>query len=143
MQFSFGRGLLRAALSLGFLACLIAQGSLFGAAATNEGLTVTTEAKADASGRTPDFLGIRLANLNRSASDALCFNCSDSTLANPVEIGLPEEFSVAVEDEDSIEMFRFDIQQRTFAVDRTMMGARASQKIARSTRLSISPPLLV
>lgn len=143
MQFFFGKGLLRAAVSLGFLGCLIAQGSLSGAAATSEPLTVTTETQADASGGMPGFCGSRLANPNRCAGDALRFNCSDSTLTAPVEIGVPDEFGVAFEDEDSIEMFRFDIQQRTFAVDRTMIRAKVAPQFARNTRPSISPPLLV
>lgn len=142
MQFSFGKGLLRAALSLGFLGSLIAQGSLSGVAATSESRTVTTETPAASPG-TSGFCGSRLASANRSEGDAFCFKCSGSTLTNPVEIGRPDEFGVAFEDEDSIEMFRLDVQQRTFAVDRTMIGAKATPKITRNTRPSISPPLLV
>ena len=125
MQFSFGKGLLRAAMLLGFLGCLMAQGSLCGAAATSEPRAVTTELRADTSG------------------PALRSNGFDSIATGRVEIGMPDEFGVALEDEDSIEMFRFDVQQRTFGVDRTVRAAKAGPKIARNTRVSISPPLLV
>jgi hypothetical protein len=145
IQFSLGNGLLRAAVSLAFLGCLVAEGTLYGQAAASEPLIVTSEAGTGAFGATPSFSGSQLAAFAGSTcqADTLRFNCSASTLANPVEIGVPDEFGVAVEDEDSIEMFRFDIQQRTFVVDRTVIRAKAAPKIARSTRLSISPPLLV
>jgi hypothetical protein len=141
MQFSFGKGLLRAAMWLGFLGCLIAQGNLLSQAATSEPLTVTTEALANASALTPG--ASRCANQSIGAGDALRFNGSDSMATGLVEIGMPDEFGLAVEDEDSIEMFRFDVQQRTFKVDRRLIGAKAATKIAWNTRPSISPPLLV
>lgn len=133
MHLLFRHRLLRAAVSLGFilgfLGCLV----------------VTSKAGTGAFGATPSFSGSRFAVFAGSTyqADALRFNCSDSMLTEPLEIGMPDEFGVALEDEDSIEMFRFDIQQRTFAVDRTMIRAKAAPKIARSTRPSISPPLLV
>lgn len=140
MQFSLGKGLLRAAMSLGFLGCLMAQGSLLGKAATSESWTVT-KALPNASGLT--FGDNRCANPSTRAADAFGFNGSDSMATVLVEIGMPDEFGVAVEDEDSIEMFRFDIQQRTFAIDRTMTGRKVVSKVAQTTRPSISPPLLV
>jgi hypothetical protein len=136
MQFSFGKGLLRAAL-LGFLCCLSAQGNLHGQAATSEPLTVTTEALANASALMPD--ASRCVDSNARAAAVLGYNGPDSM----AEIGMPDEFGVAGEDEDSIEMFRFDVQQRTFSVDRAMIGAKAAPKIAWNTRPSFSPPLLV
>lgn len=143
MQFSFGKGLLRAAVSLGFLGCLIAQGSLCGAGVASEPLTVTIEVRANASVGSPDFCGSRSANPNHGVSDALRFESSDSELTKPVEIGMPEEFGVAFEDEDSIEMFRFDVQQRAFALDRTAIGLKVVSKVAQATRPNISLPLLV
>jgi hypothetical protein len=136
MQFSFGKGLLRAAL-LGFFSCLIAEGSLLSQAAASEPLTASTEALANTSALTPD------ANPSTRAAATLGFNGSDSVATILVDIGIPDESGVAVEDEDSIEMFRFDIQQRTFGIDRTMTGAKVAPKIARNTRPSFSSPLLV
>jgi hypothetical protein len=141
MQFSLGKGLLRAAMLLGFLGCLIAQCSLLSRAATSEPLTVPTETVANASGLTPG--DSRCANLSLRAVDALGLNGSDSMATVLVEIGMPDEFGVAVEDEDSIEMVRFNAQKRAFRVDRTLIGAKAAPKIAWNTRPSISPPLLV
>lgn len=143
MQLSLGKGFLRVAVLLGFMGCLIAQGNLFGAAASSEPLTATAETLANASARTAGFWDGRFSNPSRGESDALGFKSCDSRLANPVEIGLPDEFGVSLEDEDSIEMFRFDVQQRTFAVDRTMIAAKAAPKIERNARPSISSPLLV
>ena len=96
-------------------------------------------------GATPSFCGSRFAVFAGSTyqGDALRFNCSDSMLTEPVEIGLPDEFGVALEDEDSIEMFRVDIQQRTFGIDRAVIGPKVASKVARNTRPNISPPLLV
>jgi hypothetical protein len=143
MQFSFGKGLFRTAMSLGFLGCLIAQGALQGEAVASEPLTATTEMLADASGLTPELCSSQWVNPNTCRAEALRFNGSDSLANAPVVIGVPEEFSVAFEDEDSVEMFRFDVHQQTLEVDRTLIGARVAPKIARNTRLSISPPLLV
>lgn len=143
MQFSFGRGLLRAAMSLGFLGCLIAQGNLVSEAATSEPRTVPTGTLADASMGTPDFCSSQFANLQSCESSALCFTYSDSRLTAPVEIGVPDEFGIALEDEDSIEMFRLDIQQRTFSIDRAVIAPKVASKVARTTRPNISPPLLV
>jgi hypothetical protein len=137
LQFPLGKGLLRAAISLGFLGCLMAPGSLLGRSAASEHLTATIEVSADASGLTPS--GSRCPNPSAREGDALAFNGADSMM----EIGMPDEFSVAVEDEDSIEMFRLDIQQRTFAIDRTASGLKVVSKVAQATRPYISPPLLV
>ncbi len=130
-------------MSLGFLGCLMAQGSGSGAAATSEPRTAATELRADASGPTPDFCDSRSASPNTREVDALHSNGFDSIATGPLEIGMPDEFGVAIEDEDSVEMFRFDVHQRTFESDRTVFAAKVAPKIARNTRLSISPPLLV
>jgi hypothetical protein len=142
MQLSLGKGFLRAAVLLGFMGCLIAEGNLFGAAAPSERLTGTIETLANASAEAPDFRGIALAG-SIYQGDILRFTGFASTLTTPAEIGMPDEFGVSLEDEDSIEMFRFDVQQRTFAVDRTMIAAKAAPKIERNARPSISSPLLV
>ena len=75
--------------------------------------------------------------------DSFRFNGSDSMLTGLVEISAPEEFEVAVEDQDSIEMFRVDIQQRAFGIDRVVIGPEITSKVARNPRPNISPPLLV
>jgi hypothetical protein len=132
MQFSFGKRLLRAAMSLGFLGCLTVQGNIQGEAAAGERPAASTAILVHASEVSP----------NTCRSDALVFIASDSMTAR-MEIGVPVEVGAAFEDEDSVEMFRFDVQQRTFNVDRAVAAAKAAPKIARNTRLSISPPLLV
>jgi hypothetical protein len=154
MQFSFGNGLLRAAVSLGFLGCLVAQETLCSQAAASEPLIVTSEAVMGAGGATPSFCGSWFANLNnayvpppsaafaRSSSqgDALSFNHSDSVLTEQMEIGLPDD---GVAFEDSVEMLRVDIQQRTFGIDQVAIAPQVASKAARNTRPNISPPLLV
>jgi hypothetical protein len=72
--------------------------------------------------------------------DAASFHGSDSVLTEQAEIGLPDD-GVALE--DSIEMFRVDLQQRTFGIDREMSGPKVASKAARNTRPNTSPPLLV
>jgi hypothetical protein len=129
MQFSFGKRFLRTVILLGFLGCLMAQGTLQGDAVAGESLTARTEVSADSCGLTP--------NLCPSLNDSV------SLVAPRLEIGVAIEFSVAFEDEDSVEMFRFDVHQRTFEADRTVVAAKLAPKLARKTRLSISPPLLV
>lgn len=153
MRFPFGNKLLRTAMSLGFLGCLIAQETLYRQAATSESLIVTRKAAMGAAEATTGFCGNRVASNNADLpppsavytgascqGDALSCNGFDSMLTEQVEIGLPDD-SVALE--DSIELFRFDVQRRTFGVDRTVIGAKAALKVARNTRPSISPPLLV
>ena len=70
-------------------------------------------------------------------------NSSESKLVGQVEIGLAEEFGVALEDDDSIEMSRVDIQQRTFCVDRAAIRLKAPSAEMRSAHSNISSPLLV
>lgn len=119
-------------MTLGFLGCLTFQGSIQSEAAAGERLAAPAAVLPHASGVSP----------NTCRSDALVFIASDSVTA-PIEIGMPDEFGVAIEDEDSVEMFRFDVQQRTFGGDRTVFASKVAPKIARNTRVSISPPLLV
>lgn len=82
----------------------------------------------------PGFGGSRCAVAN---------DCSDLILSMQAEIGLPDEFGIALEDDDSIEMLRVDIQQRTFGIDRVGIGPRPASAGAWNTRPKISPPLLV
>jgi hypothetical protein len=60
-----------------------------------------------------------------------------------LEIGLPDEFGAALEDDDSIEMLRADLQQRTYGVDRVVPKPGVASNAAAHRRLNISPPLLV
>jgi len=133
IQFSLGKRLLRAAVSLGFLGCLIAAETVSSQAATSESAVVGSKAVTGAGAATPDFGKSRCA---------IPDNCN-LRLTAQLEIGLPDEFGVALEDDDSIEMLRLDIQQRTFGIDRAVTGPRVVSKAVRSTRPSISPPLLV
>lgn len=130
IQFPLGKRLLRAAVSLGFLVSLIAAGAISGQAAIRESAVVTSKARTGVSAATLSLC----ANPNR---------CSDLVLSLQVEAGLSDEFGVALEDDDSLEMLRVDIQQRTFGLDQVVMGPRVASKAAQSTRTNISPPLLV
>ena len=60
-----------------------------------------------------------------------------------MEIGLPDEFDVAFEDDDSIEMLRVAIQQCISEIDWVELGPRVAPQAAPHTRPNISPPLLV
>ena len=131
-QFPLGKRLLRVAVSLGFLGCVIAGET--SQAAASESSVAASKAVMGAGLATPGFCGNRCANPNEG---------SDLILALQVEIGLPDEFGVALEDDDSLEMLRVDIQQRTFGIDRELIGPRIAATTARSIRPSISPPLLV
>ena len=130
IQFSLGDRLLRAAVSLGFLVSLIAAGTISGQAATSESAVVTSKAETGASVPMPPSF--------RANS-----SCSDLMLSVQVEIGLSDEFGVALEDDDSIEMLRVDIQQRAFRIDQLVVGPGVASTSAQSTRPNISPPLLV
>jgi hypothetical protein len=145
IQFSLGKRLLRAAVSLGFLGCLIAAETVSSQAATSESSVVASQALMRAGGSTPSFCGSPCAKLNAASSlgDALRFNTSDSMLTEQREVGLPAEFGVAFEDDDSIEMLRIDIQERTSGMDRVELRPRIVSKAASHTRPNISPPLLV
>jgi hypothetical protein len=123
IQFLLGNRLIRAAVSLGFLGCLIAASTASGQAEIGKSAAVTA-----------NFCGSPCANPN---------NCSDLMLSVPVEIGLSDEFGIALEDDDSIEMLRVDIQGRTSGVERVALGRRVGSKAASHTRPNISPPLLV
>lgn len=128
IHFSLGKKLLRAAVSLGFLGCLIA-----GQAATNESSVAATKAVMGAGVATPDFCGSLCPIVGKCRL----------MLTLQVEIGLPGEFGIASEDDDSIEMLRVNIEQRTFGIDREVIGPGFASKTVRSVRPSISPPLLV
>jgi len=127
MQFSFGKELLRAAISLGFLGCLIVSGSLTSQAAKSVSLTVATQVLANAAGATAP------------GTFAFDVDSSDSTLTNPSEIGVDDS---GVAFEDSVEL-RFNIQQRTVGLDHAEIGSKIASTAAEKTRPNISPPLLV
>jgi hypothetical protein len=130
IRFSLGKKLLRAAVSLGLLVGLIAAGTISGQATTSESAVVTSKAGTGGSVAMPSFC----ANPDSG---------SDLMLSVPVDVGLSDEFGVALEDDDPIEMLRVDIQQRTFGIDQVVIGSRVASKAAQSTRTNISPPLLV
>lgn len=71
-----------------------------------------------------------------------CFEGSDFGLIENIEIGLPEEFGVALEDDDSREMSRVIIHQR-LGIDRIAIEPKTHPAAARIARRNISPPLLV
>ena len=131
--FSLGKSLLRAAVSLGFLGCLIAADTVSSQAATSESAVATGKAVIVASAALPSFCGARSAAAN---------NCSHM-LSEQVEIGFPDEFGTALEDDDSIEMLRVDLQERIYGGDRVKVRPKFASKAAADTRPSISPPLLV
>jgi hypothetical protein len=130
IQFPLSGRLLRAAVSLGFLGCLIAAETISNQGATSDSAVVASKAGAGASVEVRSFC----ASLG---------SCSDLILSAQAEIGLSDEFGVALEDDDSIEMLRVDIQQRTFGIDQVVIGPRVASRAAQSPRTNISPPLLV
>ena len=134
MQFSLGKRLLRVAVSLGFLGCLIVAGIISSQAATSESAVVTSKAVSVASVAIPGFCGTK---------GAAPTSISDFVLSEQVEIGLPDEFGVALEDDDSIEMLRVDIRERTSGGDRAEVPPKFASTTAAQTRPNISPPLLV
>lgn len=71
------------------------------------------------------------------------FGATPSILTERTDVGLPDDFSVALEDDDSIELLRVDIEQRSFGLDEAGIGPRFVPKPARSSHPDISPPLLV
>lgn len=155
LRFPLRSKLIPVALSLGFLGCLLAQGTRSTEAATSEPPIFTSATGMDFCWATPSFGGSRLANpdhayvlpLNALVGsackvDSLRFNGSDSMVTGLVEIGVGDESEVAVEDEVSVEMCRVDIQQHAFGIDRVAIGPKITSKVARNARPNISSPLL-
>ena len=134
IHFSLGNRLVRAAVSLGFFGCLAATETISSQAATSESSVATREATPAAYIGMPNFSGSRCTNPN---------NGSDLILTIQVEISLPDEYGVAFEDDDSIEMLRVNIQQRTLRIDRIGIGQKFASRSAQDMRPNISPPLLV
>jgi hypothetical protein len=58
-----------------------------------------------------------------------------------VGIDVSDDFGVALE--DSVELFRVDIQQRTYRMDRDVIEPKASSRPVSIGHANISPPLLV
>lgn len=65
---------------------------------------------------------------------------SDSVLTG-VGIDVSDDFGVTLE--DSVELFRVDIQQRTYRMDRPVTEPKASSKLVSIGHSDISPPLLM
>ena len=97
LQFSFGSGLLRTLVSLGFLGCLVAEQTRSAEAATSEPPIVTSAAGLGVCWTPSGFGGRQFANPNHSAGkiDSFGFNCSDSVLTGLVETSASDEFEVA------------------------------------------------
>jgi hypothetical protein len=130
MQFSFGSGLLRTLVSLGFLGCLIAEQTRSTEAAMTEPPIVTSAAG----------MGV----CSTCKFDSFRSNCSDFLLSGLVKSNPLDKFEVALEDDqDSIGIFRVDVEQLTFGIDRVATGPEIASTVARNTRPNISPPLLV
>lgn len=115
MKSPFGKALLRAAIALGFLGCLVAQ----------EAFSDETAA------REPNAI-VPASVYQRHYSDCV--------ITDLVEIGQPDEGAAL---EDSGEMLRVDIEQRSFGIARPRVGSKVAAKTALNTRPDISPPLLV
>jgi hypothetical protein len=134
-RFSLGTPRIRAALSLGFLACLIVVGTLYSQTATSE-FSGSRFAGLDSA-----YVPLPMASFTMPAchEDAPGFIPFDVVLTEHVETS-PTDDDVAFE--DSFEMLRVDIQ-RVFGIDQAMIGPRVALKAAPKTRPNISPPLLV
>ena len=143
--FSPGQRLLRAAVSVIFLGCPIIVGIISSPPAPSGPPIVTSQSAGGAFRTAPSSFENQCLKLNQATclGDTVRFNRSDSMLRQQAEIGLSDEFGVAFEDDDSIEMLRADCQQRTYGVDRVVPGPGVAAKAASHGRSNISPPLLV
>jgi hypothetical protein len=72
---------------------------------------------------------------------AVSSNAVDLTFTAPIESALPEDFGAALEDSD--ELLRADIQQRTCGPDRAVIEPKVLARVVPVRHPSISPPLLV
>jgi hypothetical protein len=135
-RFSYGVRLIRAAVLLGFLGCLVTGGTLSSQAAVSEFNGRRFAASVSAYVPTP------IVSFTAPASHDLAFGftSADAVLTEPLATS-PADDDVAFE--DSFEMLRVDLQQRVFGIDQAMIGPRVALKAALSTRLQISRPLLV
>ena len=132
-QSPLGKRLLRTAVSLVGLGCLIAGGTISSKAEVSESTVVPTKAG----------MGARVATPDCCESPYAIPDSSDLLVTAQREIGLPDEFGIAVEDDDPIEMFRVDFGQRLFGIDHIVTGPTVAAHTARNIRSSISSPLLV
>ena len=128
-RFSFRNRLISAALSFGFLGCLVAAETLNAQTTTSQAVVVTGEEVPSAYGATPDFSRGRFSNLTNAyvlppgavyfgliyQGDSLRFNRPDSWLTQEVEIGLPHRFGIAFE--NTTEFYRSNTQDRTFSIE--------------------------
>ena len=117
--------LVRAAVLFGFLGCLVGSASLLGQTAPNR------------------YFGAGVFVESASAAEPLPLNSPDVFLTGRPEIGVPDEFEVAIEDEASVELFRVDTPKRVFRVDQLVITPEATSTIGWSQHPDTSPPLLV
>jgi hypothetical protein len=128
-QLSIGTGLLRAMISLVFLSGL-ATAALSSQVATDNPQNKSFQAPAKAVVIGPILQG-----------DAL--NSRDSMLSPRVEISPSEDFGLAFEDNDSIQIFRIGLRRCAVGLEREVVRLTISPPVAQNLRPTISPPLLV
>ena len=129
LRLPFENRLFRAAVLLAFLGCLVGVASLLAQTAPNGYLTV--------------FSSTSVSVESSCAVEPLPLILPDSFLTGRAEIGVPDEFEVAIEDEASVELFRVDTPQRLFRADQLVITPEVTSTIGWSQHPDTSPPLLV
>jgi hypothetical protein len=129
LRLPFENRLVRAAVLSAFLGCLVGGASLLAQTAPNGYLTVFSSASVSVE--------------TSCAAEPLPLISPDSFLIGRAEIGVPDEFEVAIEDEASVELFRVHTPQRMFRVDQLVITPEATSTIGWSQHPDTSPPLLV
>jgi hypothetical protein len=129
LRLPFENRLFRAAVLLAFLGCLVGGASLLAQTAPNGYLNI--------------FSSTSVSVESSCAVEPLPLILPDSFLTGRAEIGVPDEFEVAIEDEASVELFRVDTPRRVFRVDQLVITPEATSTIGWSQHPDTSPPLLV
>ncbi len=129
IQFSFGQGLLRAVVSLAFLSGVMSEGLCSQALTRSPSRICLIPSKAVAAGP--------ICKADRPS------NTSDATVIRELEIGSCEEFGVAYDDDNSVQVSRVETRRRTVRHDREAGELTITSTNARDLRPPISPPLLV
>jgi len=129
LRLPFENRLFRAAVLLAFLGCLVGSASLLAQTAPNGYLTV--------------FSSANVSIESSCAAQPLPLISPDSFLTGRAEIGVPDEFEVAIEDEASVELFRVDTPQPVFRVDQLVITSETTSTIGWNQHPDTSPPLLV
>jgi len=97
-------------------------------------LVALTPARAETASSAPVTISCQRDSSSLSSSGSL-------TLTEHVELSRPDDVRAVLEDSD--EMLRVDVEQRTTGIGLITTEPKVSPKIVRNLRAIISPPLLV